>query len=103
MALGPMSMDDNDPGESVDAVALFVDRLTAEGGPAIVDVDERAVVLEICRQLDGMPLAIELAAGRARTLGTSGVLARLGERLRLLSGGWPTGVGRQQTLSATLD
>ena len=61
------------------------------------------VVLEICRQLDGMPLAIELAAARARTLGVAGVLARLGERLRLLSGGWRTGAGRQQTLLATLD
>ena len=50
-----------------------------------------------------MPLAIELAAARARTLGASGVLARLGERLRLLSGGWRTGAGRQQTLLATLD
>ncbi len=103
MALGPLSMDDHDGEGCVDAVALFIERLTAEGGPTIVDGDERAVVLEICRQLDGMPLAIELAAGRARTLGTADVLARLGERLRLLSGGWRTGVGRQQTLSATLD
>ena len=84
-------------------MALFVERLTAEGGPSNIDDDDRAVVLEICRQLDGMPLAIELAAARARTLGVSGVLARLGERLRLLSGGWRTGAGRQQTLSATLD
>ena len=102
MALGPMSMDDHNGEGYADSVALFVDRLTSEGGPALAD-DERAVVLEICRQLDGMPLAIELAAGRARTLGTTDVLARLGERLRLLSGGWRTGVGRQQTLSATLD
>ncbi len=103
MALGPLSMDDQTGAGCVDAVALFVERLTAEGGPVIVDDDERAIVLEICRQLDGMPLAIELGAGRARTLGTTDVLARLGERLRLLSGGWRTGVGRQQTLSATLD
>ena len=103
MALGPMSMEDHNGEGYADSVALFVDRLTAEGGPAIGDDDERAVVLEICRQLDGMPLAIELAAGRARTLGTTDVLARLGERLRLLSGGWRTGVSRQQTLSATLD
>ena len=61
------------------------------------------MILEVCQQLDGMPLAIELAAARARTLGASGVLARLGERLRLLSGGWRTGAGRQQTLLATLD
>lgn len=103
MPLGPMSMGDDIEGTVTDAVALFVERLTAEGGPTEIDDDERAVVLEICRQLDGMPLAIELAAGRARTLGTAGVLERLGERLRLLSGGWRTGSGRQQTLSATLD
>ena len=105
MALGPLSMDDDsgDDDSAADAVELFVERLTAEGGPSIVGHDDRAVVLEICRQLDGMPLAIELAAARARTLGVSGVLARLGERLRLLSGGWRTGAGRQQTLLATLD
>lgn len=104
MALGPLSMDDDDAGVAsvADAVQLFIERLTAEGGPAVSDVD-RAVVLEICQQLDGMPLAIELAAARARTLGVSGVLARVGERLRLLSGGWRTGSGRQQTLLATLD
>jgi len=106
MGLGPLSMDDHDDsvdGSGVDAMALFVERLTTEGAPVVVGDKERAVIAAICRQLDGMPLAIELAAGRARTLGTVDVLARLGERLRLLSGGWRTGAGRQQTLSATLD
>ena len=104
MALGPLSTDDDsgDDNSAADAVELFIERLTAEAGPSIIG-DDRALVLEICRQLDGMPLSIELAAARARTLGVSGVLARLGERLRLLSGGWRTGVGRQQTLLATLD
>ena len=50
-----------------------------------------------------MPLAIELAAARCRTLGATGVKARLGDSLRLLSGGWRTSAGRQQTLEATLD
>ena len=103
MALGPLSMDDSgDDDSAADAVELFIERLTAEAGPPIVG-DDQAVVLEICRRLDGMPLSIELAAARARTLGVSGVLARLGERLRLLSGGWRTGAGRQHTLLATLD
>jgi predicted ATPase len=103
MALGPLSMGDDSCDEVADAVALFVDRLSAESGPITIGDDDRAAVMEICRRLDGMPLAIELAAARARTLGVTGVLARLGERLRLLSGGWRTAAGRQHTLSATLD
>ena len=80
MALGPLSMDDDsgDDAGDADAVALFVERLTAEGGPANIDDDDRAVVLEICRQLDGMPLAIELAAARARTLGVVGCVGATG-------------------------
>jgi predicted ATPase/class 3 adenylate cyclase len=103
MPLGPLSIDAARDHADVDSVALFLERVIAEGGSADVDEHDRGVVLDICRQLDGMPLAIELAAARARTLGVVGVLARLGESLRLLSGGWRTGAGRQRTLSATLD
>jgi predicted ATPase/DNA-binding CsgD family transcriptional regulator len=63
------------------AEALFVDRAFA-GAPARAD---RAVVTEICRRLEGMPLAIELAAARCASLGVDGVLAGLDDRLRLLS------------------
>ena len=103
MPLGPLSIDAARDQTDVDSVALFLARVIAEGGSAERDEHDRAVILDICRQLDGMPLAIELAAARARTLGVAGVLARLGESLRLLSGGWRTGAGRQRTLSATLD
>ncbi len=102
MPLGPMSTGD-DAGGSGDAVALFVERARAERHTFEPDDHELEAIGELCRRLDGMPLAIELAAARARTLGTRGVLERLDERLRLLSGGWRTGIGRQQTLQATLD
>ena len=58
---------------------------------------------ELCRRLDGTPLAIELAASRAATLGPEEVLARLDNRLALLTGGRRTALPRHQTLSATLD
>ena len=107
MALGPLPVDpateDVGGGVEVESVDLFLDRVIAEGGSADVAHHDRAVAVDICRQLDGMPLAIELAAARVRTLGAAGVLTRLGESLRLLSGGWRTSTGRQQTLLATLD
>ena len=59
-----MSTDDEDDPSDAGAVALFTDRLIAEGG-SVGRSDDRAVILDICRQLDGMPLAIELAAARA--------------------------------------
>ena len=103
MPLGPLSIDLTPDQADADSVALFLERLIAERGSADSNEHDREVILDICRQLDGMPLAIELAAARARTLGVAGVLARLGQSLRLLSGGWRTGAGRQRTLSATLD
>ena len=102
MPLGPLSIDDDVSG-SGDAVELFVERVRAERHRFEPDHQELVLIGEICRRLDGMPLAIELAAARARSLGTSGVYERLDERLRLLSGGWRTGVGRHQTLQATVD
>lgn len=57
----------------------------------------------ICRRLDGMPLAIELAAARTASLGLEGLASRLDDRFRLLTGGRRTALPRQQTLRATLD
>ena len=62
-----------------------------------------AAIAGVCRRLDGIPLAIELAAARAATLGIEGVAARLGDRFRLLAGGHRTAMPRHQTLRATLD
>jgi predicted ATPase len=60
-------------------------------------------VADICRQLDGIPLAIELAAARARVLTPEQIAARLDDRFRLLVGGGRTAPPRQQTLRATME
>jgi predicted ATPase len=62
-----------------------------------------ALIATICRRLDGIPLAIELAAARAAALGVEGLAARLDDRFRLLIGGGRTALKRHQTLRATLD
>ena len=62
-----------------------------------------ATIAEICRRLDGIPLAIELAAARAMTFGVDGVAAGLDDRFHLLTSGRRTALPRQQTLRATFD
>ncbi|MDQ1078083.1 winged helix-turn-helix domain-containing protein [Pseudoroseomonas cervicalis] len=84
------------------AVALFVERLQAAGA-APPDAAGLALIAGICRQLDGIPLAIELAATRAAQLGLAALAARLDDRFRLLMQGRRTALPRHQTLRATLD
>ncbi len=64
--------------------------------------DTADAVAEICRRLDGIPLAIELAAARVKILTVEEIRARLDDRFRLLTGGSRTAMGRQQTLLATI-
>ena len=85
------------------AVALFVARAQAADPRLRVSDSHLKTIAEICRRLDGMPLAIELAAARVRVLGIDGVRARLDERFRVLSGGTRTTLRRHQTLRATLE
>lgn len=86
-----------------EAVRLFNDRAGhAQPGFRANDDDARAID-EICRRLDGMPLAIELAAARVRALSPTEILAGLLDRFRLLTGGSRTAVRRQQTLRASVD
>ncbi len=86
-----------------DAVRLFVDRATAIMPTfALTPPDARAVV-EVCRRLDGIPLAIELAAARVTLLSVQEIASRLGDRFRLLTGGRRTALPRQQTLEALID
>ncbi len=86
-----------------DAATLFAERASAaEAGFAVGPQDEAAVAT-ICARLDGIPLAIEMAAARAPALGCQGVLDRLDDRFRLLTGGRRTALPRQRTLAATLD
>jgi predicted ATPase/class 3 adenylate cyclase len=86
-----------------EAIRLFVDRCSAFE-PTFALTDENAPdVLRICRRLDGIPLALELAAARVRVLSVRQVALKLDDRFRLLIGGGRTVVARQQTLRALID
>ena len=89
------------PGAS-DAVTLFVERAKERGVDLPVDDETAPLVVSICERLDGMPLAIELAAARLRSLSLADLHDRLDQRFRLLTGGSRAALGRQQTLQATV-
>jgi predicted ATPase/DNA-binding CsgD family transcriptional regulator len=89
--------------EQVDAARLFRERARAVR-PAFAITDRNApAVAEVCRRLDGIPLAIELAAARVTALTVEQIAARLDDQIRLLTGGARTVPPRQQTLRATID
>jgi predicted ATPase/DNA-binding winged helix-turn-helix (wHTH) protein len=88
---------------SFPAVRLFVERVSARGSGYSLSDEEAPLVAEICRKLDGIALAIELAAGRAAIFGVKDTAARLGSRLDLLKFGRRTANPRHQTLRAALD
>ncbi|MEH2548445.1 putative ATPase/DNA-binding winged helix-turn-helix (wHTH) protein [Bradyrhizobium sp. AZCC 2262] len=85
------------------AVQLFVERVKARGSNFVLTDSEAPFVAEMCRRLDGIPLAIELAAGPVAAFGVRSTVARLVFRLELLKFGHRTAVPRHQTLKATLD
>jgi predicted ATPase/class 3 adenylate cyclase len=85
-----------------EAVALFVERARETRTDLRIDSPSEATIAEICRRLDGIPLAIELAATRAAHLSLTEILERLNDRFRLLVGGRRR-IQRQQTLTAALD
>jgi non-specific serine/threonine protein kinase len=85
------------------AVQLFITRTRSVRADFQPERDRLPVIAAICRQLDGIPLAIELAAARAATLGIHQVSERLDNRFALLAGGRRTALPRHQTLRATLD
>jgi predicted ATPase/Tfp pilus assembly protein PilF len=84
------------------AVALFVDRARAVRPGFSLDAASAEAVAAICAQLDGLPLAIELAAARAKHLAPQALLARLGQRLGLLTGGARDRAAHQQTIRDTI-
>jgi non-specific serine/threonine protein kinase len=99
-ALGSVSVDAL---TACEATQLFIERATAVD-PAFVPTSENAeAIARVCRRLDGIPLAVELAAARVAVLSPEQIEARLQDRFRLLTGGARTAVARQRTLEATVD
>ncbi|MBI2379180.1 MAG: tetratricopeptide repeat protein [Gammaproteobacteria bacterium] len=86
-----------------EAVRLFVERAQAAAPGFRLESGNAQAVAEICRRLDGMPLALELAAARVRMLSVEQIASRLADRFRLLAGGGRELLPRQQTLRATID
>lgn len=86
-----------------DALTLFVERATAVSPEFQVTADNFPSLVQICQRLDGIPLALELAAARVSVLNTAQIATRLDDRFRLLTGGSRTALPRQQTLRALID
>lgn len=97
--------DEDSPGDisAVASVRLFVDRAQAVRPNFAIDAASGQAVAEICRQLDGVPLAIELAAARVGSLSVNDIARRLDQRFRLLTGGRRTALERHQTLRGAVD
>ena len=89
--------------ERYEAVRLFSDRAAAVLPGFTLDAGNGAAVAGVCRRLDGIPLAIELAAVRLRSLSPAQILSRLDSRFQLLSGGGPADQPHHRTLQATLE
>ncbi|MCP2271970.1 putative ATPase [Actinokineospora diospyrosa] len=105
--LGPLGLPtvDTSPERVIaaDAVRLFADRAESAAPGFRVDGSNAAVVAEICRRLDGLPLALELAAARLRSMTVGQIAERLDDRFRLLTGGSRTSLPRHRTLRAVVE
>ena len=86
-----------------ESVELFTERASAASGTFELTASNRAVVVDLCRRLDGLPLAIELAAVRTRVLSVEQILDRLTDRFGLLTGGSRAALPRHQTLRTTIE
>jgi predicted ATPase len=86
-----------------ESVRLFVDRVRVAQPAFVVDEENALAVGQICRQLDGIPLALELAAARARQMSVTTLASRIGDRFKLLTNGDRSALPRQQTLRALID
>ncbi|HSL28177.1 MAG TPA: tetratricopeptide repeat protein, partial [Anaerolineales bacterium] len=86
-----------------EAVRLFIDRASLVAPHFEVDKENAPFIAQICYRLDGIPLAIELAAARVKVLSVEQISRRLDDRFRLLTGGARTALPRQQTLRALID
>ncbi|WP_343315139.1 winged helix-turn-helix domain-containing protein [Brucella sp. BE17] len=100
LAVPPKNIMDIKTALKYPAFELFVERASAKTQTNEINV---ALVNEICHRLDGLPLALELAAARVSTIGLSGVLAALNDRFNLLTAGRKTALAKHRTLRATVD
>ncbi|HEX8628315.1 MAG TPA: LuxR C-terminal-related transcriptional regulator [Catenuloplanes sp.] len=109
VTVAPLSVPDEDQPPPLvdliefDAVRLFVERARAVAQGFEVTAENRAAVAALCRRLDGIPLAIELAAARLRVLSVEQIVERLDDRFELLTRGARTAPTRHQTLQAAFD
>ncbi|WP_369138977.1 BTAD domain-containing putative transcriptional regulator [Modestobacter versicolor] len=105
LPVGPLAVPDAADADAAAApvVRLFADRAVAVRPDFAVTPATLPAVLEVCRRLDGMPLALELAAARLRTLGVAQIAARLDDRFSLLTGGSRVALPRHQTLRAVVE
>jgi predicted ATPase len=99
----PIAVLDRAQALTFSALQLFVERAMASHDSFELSEAELPLAIEICRRLDGIPLAIELVAAQVGSLGLSGLLSQLQGSFRLLTQGCQTTLGRHQTLRATLD
>ena len=94
---------DSDTGRSSEAIQLFFERARRHDPEFGCDDKELAEIAQLTKRLDGIPLAIEMAAALVGTLSVGEIVSRLDDRFRLLTGGGGRDLGRQQTLLATVD
>ena len=109
MPVAPLELPSADASEQLahlqqnEAVMLFTDRATAASGTFELTASNQAAVVDLCRRLDGLPLAIELAAVRTRVLNVEQISMRLSDRFGLLTHGARAALPRHQTLRTTID
>ncbi|MFC5218972.1 BTAD domain-containing putative transcriptional regulator [Streptomyces coerulescens] len=103
LSLPPAGEPDLEALAGAGAVRLFVDRTTATDPDFVLDATTAPLVADVCRRLDGIPLALELAATRVRSLGIRELHDRLDDRFRVLNNGYRDAPSRHRTLQATLD
>ena len=103
LAVPPGELPDRERAEDYASVELFVERARRSRPNFVLDERTAAPVRQLCRRLDGIPLAIELAAARVRSLPVERLAAGLDDRFRLLTGGSRSAVARQRTLLASVD
>jgi predicted ATPase len=99
----PKNLPEFDQLTQYESVRLFIDRVLLVSPRFALNKENASAVAQICFRLDGIPLALELAAARAKSMSVEQIMSRLDDRFRLLTGGSRTALPRQQTLRALID